>query len=359
MDHTSGAQWPLTHEESGGAGDLSFMYHEAAAAELNSLEHYFTVNQIMESLVEELQHDPLLPSIPANHSYNTAAANCFHAGNTLNISFAGTTPAAGSTRVQQEAMESNPQASSGVLSFGNHHQDVEPPMSLFSTWRSSSSSGEGMRTLSFQLPEKRASASRPASASAQDHVIAERKRRERLNQQFIALSTIIPGLKKTDKASLLGDAINYIKQLEDKVKTLEEKASEKTVESTILLNKLPTAGDATSSVNQHPPPPPPPPPHNNFDEEEEEEAALIFPKITASLNGNSILVRIQCEKRKGLFVKVLSEIEKHRLSVVNTSVMPFASSSVNITVTAQIEEGFSMAIKDLVKDLDSALSQFL
>lgn len=188
-------------QESGGAGDLSFMYHEAAAAELNSLEHYFTVNQIMESLVEELQHDPLLPSVPANHSYNTAAANCFHAGNTLNISFAGTTSAAGSTRAQQEAVESTPQASSGVLSFGNHHQDVEAPMSLFSTWRSSSSSGEGMRTLSFQLPEKRASGSRPASASAQDHVIAERKRRERLNQQFIALSTIIPGLKKVRSSS--------------------------------------------------------------------------------------------------------------------------------------------------------------
>lgn len=133
---------------------------------------------------------------------------------------------------------------------------------------------------------------------------------------------------QTDKASLLGDAINYIKQLEDKVKTLEEKASEKTVESTVLLKKPPIAGDATSSINH------PPPPHKDFDDDDD-EAALIYPKITASLNGNSVLVRIQCEKRKGLFVKVLSEIEKHRLSVVNTSVMPFASSSLNITITAQ------------------------
>lgn len=132
---------------------------------------------------------------------------------------------------------------------------------------------------------------------------------------------------QTDKASLLGDAINYIKQLEDKVKTLEDKASEKTVESTVLFMKPPIAGDTTSSINY-------PPPHKDFDDDDD-EAALIYPKITASLNGNSILVRIQCEKRKGLFVKVLSEIEKHRLSVVNTSVMPFASSSLNITITAQ------------------------
>lgn len=122
---------------------------------------------------------------------------------------------------------------------------------------------------------------------------------------------------QTDKATLLGDAVNYIRQLEEKVKTLEEKASERTVESTILVKKthIPT-GDHTSDAEGSP-----------FSE--------AFPKITASLNGNSILVRVQCEKRKGLFVKVLSEIERHHLSVINTNVMPFASSSLNITVTAQ------------------------
>jgi hypothetical protein len=31
---------------------------------------------------------------------------------------------------------------------------------------------------------------------ARDHVMAERKRREKLSQRFIALSSILPGLKK-------------------------------------------------------------------------------------------------------------------------------------------------------------------
>jgi hypothetical protein len=30
----------------------------------------------------------------------------------------------------------------------------------------------------------------------QDHIIAERRRREKINQRFIELSTVIPGLKK-------------------------------------------------------------------------------------------------------------------------------------------------------------------
>lgn len=42
--------------------------------------------------------------------------------------------------------------------------------------------------------------SRPPS-HAQDHIIAERKRREKLGQRFIALSAIVPGLKKVRIAS--------------------------------------------------------------------------------------------------------------------------------------------------------------
>ena len=40
---------------------------------------------------------------------------------------------------------------------------------------------------------------RPASQN-QDHILAERKRREKLSQRFIALSKIVPGLKKVHNA---------------------------------------------------------------------------------------------------------------------------------------------------------------
>jgi hypothetical protein len=54
-------------------------------------------------------------------------------------------------------------------------------------------------------PTRRASAKSnaagtgPASAPfALDHIMAERKRREKINQRFIELSTVIPGLKKVN-----------------------------------------------------------------------------------------------------------------------------------------------------------------
>jgi hypothetical protein len=36
----------------------------------------------------------------------------------------------------------------------------------------------------------------------QDHIIAERRRREKINQRFIELSTVIPGLKKVSSPFL-------------------------------------------------------------------------------------------------------------------------------------------------------------
>ncbi|XP_022896477.1 transcription factor bHLH13-like [Olea europaea var. sylvestris] len=54
-----------------------------------------------------------------------------------------------------------------------------------------------------------------------NHVQAERQRREKLNQRFYALRAVVPNISKMDKASLLGDAIAYINELEKKLKDLE------------------------------------------------------------------------------------------------------------------------------------------
>nr|WCS41527.1 bHLH transcription factor 3 [Iris laevigata] len=63
----------------------------------------------------------------------------------------------------------------------------------------------------------------PQEELSASHVLAERRRREKLNERFIALRSLVPFVTKMDKASILGDTIEYVKQLRRRVQDLESR----------------------------------------------------------------------------------------------------------------------------------------
>ncbi|XP_016746534.1 transcription factor bHLH19 isoform X1 [Gossypium hirsutum] len=196
----------------------------------------------------------------------------------------------------------------------------------------------------FEQVSKRVGSSTRAPLYAQDHVIAERKRREKLSQRFISLSALIPGLKKNDKASVLGDAIKYLKQLQERVGTLENQVATKTMESVIIVRKTQIySDDETSSCGE------------NF----ESQSNNPFPEIEARVSEKDVLIRIHCEKNKGCIPNIINEVEKLHLCVLNTNVLPFGQGTLDITIVAQMEADFSMTVKDLVKSLRLALLNFM
>ncbi|KAL9231018.1 hypothetical protein vseg_006293 [Gypsophila vaccaria] len=54
-----------------------------------------------------------------------------------------------------------------------------------------------------------------------NHVLAERRRREKVNERFSTLRSLIPSISKADKISILDDTIAYLKELERRVEELE------------------------------------------------------------------------------------------------------------------------------------------
>ncbi|KAK6159218.1 hypothetical protein DH2020_006532 [Rehmannia glutinosa] len=182
--------------------------------------------------------------------------------------------------------------------------------------------------------------------SSQDHIIAERKRREKLSQRFIALSALVPGLKRMDKASILGDAIKYMKQLQDKVKTLENQTKKRATESFVFVKKCEVYENSSSSSD-----------------ESISSGPIItesLPEIEARFCDKHILINIHCQKTKGVLGKIVAEIEQLNLSVVNNSVVTFGDSALNITVVAQKDEEFGVInMKEIVKNLRGALKVFM
>ncbi|KAK7330904.1 hypothetical protein VNO77_25110 [Canavalia gladiata] len=187
---------------------------------------------------------------------------------------------------------------------------------------------------------KVATATTRSPTQAQDHVIAERKRREKLSQRFIALSAIVPGLKKMDKATVLEDAIKYVKQLQERVKTLEEQMADKTVESAVFVKRSVVFSEDDNSSSG-----------DNCDQS--------LPEIEARISGKEVLIRIHCDKHCGRVAAILSELEKHHLTVQSSCFLPFGNNTLDITIVSQMNKEYRLTAKDLIRSLSQSLRQII
>ncbi|KAL1316082.1 hypothetical protein AAHE18_15G040600 [Arachis hypogaea] len=184
---------------------------------------------------------------------------------------------------------------------------------------------------------------------AHDHIIAERMRREKISQQFIALSALIPGLKKMDKATVLGDAIKYVKQLQEQVKVLETESKRKSAESVVYVEKSEVCGEEDVSVSDT---------WSNSGgdgnssyEVSKAVSRSVLPEVEARVSEKNVLIRIHCEKHKGVLMHILKLIDKLHLSVLNTTSLPFGASIVDITITAEMDDKFSLSAKELARNI--------
>lgn len=130
-----------------------------------------------------------------------------------------------------------------------------------------------------------------------------------------------------DKASVLGDAIKYLKYLQERVKTLEEQAAMKTMESVVFVKKslVCIADDSSSSTDEN-------------------SAGgcrdYPLPEIEITVSDEDVLIRILCENQKGCLMKILTEMEKLHLKVINSIVMPFGNYTLDVTIVAQVRQEF-------------------
>ncbi|CAD5180579.1 unnamed protein product [Musa acuminata subsp. malaccensis] len=137
-----------------------------------------------------------------------------------------------------------------------------------------------------------------------DHVEAERQRREKLNQRFYALRSVVPNVSKMDKASLLADAIAYINELHTKVGTMEsekrrlrsELSALKEAKSKATANEWTTSETGTSGEGEG---------------EVEVEVKLL---------GREAMIRVQCERRAHPAARLMVALRELELEVYYANV---------------------------------------
>ncbi|XP_058728869.1 transcription factor bHLH25-like [Vicia villosa] len=140
-----------------------------------------------------------------------------------------------------------------------------------------------------------------------------KKRNEReLEERLLELSAAI-GLKKRklDKASILEKAKHYVKKLQDRVKELEQEVGS-----------------------------------NNYG-----TSTSILPDVKTKMLQKEILLTIHCEKQKSVMLKILTKLKNLHLSIVSSSVLQFGKSTFDITIVAQMGDGYNITMDELVKTL--------
>uniref|UniRef100_A0A803L1Y8 Plant bHLH transcription factor ACT-like domain-containing protein n=1 Tax=Chenopodium quinoa TaxID=63459 RepID=A0A803L1Y8_CHEQI len=80
-----------------------------------------------------------------------------------------------------------------------------------------------------------------------------------------------------------------------------------------------------------------------------------LPEIALKVLDKKILLNVYCEKRKGILTTIIEELEKYDFSVVTFSMIPIENTTMDITIVAQMENGFNQNLKDLTKTLRLAL----
>ncbi|XP_076924163.1 basic helix-loop-helix protein A-like [Bidens hawaiensis] len=120
-----------------------------------------------------------------------------------------------------------------------------------------------------------------------NHVLAERRRREKLNERFIILRTLVPLVTKMDKASILGDTIEYVKQLRKRIQDLEAKCRLDDNVKVADKRKVRVVETGKTAV-----------------------AVAVAVQVEVSIIENDALVEMQCRHRDGLLLDVMKRLRE-------------------------------------------------
>ncbi|KAI9120266.1 hypothetical protein K1719_007299 [Acacia pycnantha] len=165
------------------------------------------------------------------------------------------------------------------------------------------------------------------------NLMAERRRRKKLNDRLYMLRSVVPKISKMDRASILGDAIDYLKELLQRINDLHNE-----------LESTPPGSLPPPSTNVHPLTPTLPTLPCRV-KEELCPTSLPSPKNQPSRvevrlrEGRAVNIHMFCARRPGLLLTTLKTLDSLGLDIQQAVISCFNGFALDVFRAEQCREG--------------------
>ncbi|KAM0056328.1 putative transcription factor bHLH family [Helianthus debilis subsp. tardiflorus] len=146
------------------------------------------------------------------------------------------------------------------------------------------------------------------------HIAVERNRRKQMNQHLRVLRSLMPGsyVQRGDQASIIGGAIEFVRELEQLLQCLESQKRRRLCGDT--PRALPVMQQSPPVAMLYTPPP------DDQMKEDTAECKSGVADVEVRLLGFDAMIKILCSRRPGQLIKTIAALEDLQFDILHTNV---------------------------------------